>query len=260
MNKKTMATALALCMLAMSFAPSGSADACDESGADCYKKTATGPGGISDKELFAAGVGFCLAAGLPLPCVGGGGGGVFYDISSYNTNPSSPSEGLLTRVWAEWIGGGVNLGEPFEGFEMTVCSDRDDNLVCSPNVDSPDDYVTTYAHDPEDGNGKFCDDTKGKYHEGDFKDDDKCGNGLVDGEVRMCVNKDLPDPLDESMAREWDDLVVFIGAYTSVSQIQDLNFGLSSGQFDIYLEVLGFSDPCAQVPARINGLDGAPPA
>ncbi len=247
MNKKTMAVPMALCLLAMSVAPLGSADPCDESGADCYKKTATGPGSALVKGVAGGGLAFCLAPGLPLPCLAGGGGGVFFNITEYNQG-SGFNTGLNIDVWAEFIGGGVtNPDVALDGFRMTVCADRDLSGVCTPNVGSEDDYVTTFATSPEED----CDSAKG----GAASKDDKCSeDGTVDAWIQMCVNKDLafdnPEPL-EDIPEAWSTIVVFIGAYADSANLT--NLGLSVGQFDVYLSVDPVSvESCPETPTRLN--------
>ncbi len=225
-NMKTtkIAAMIMAVAIAMSVAPLASADAC--SGNDCYKKTATGPGGANVKFFGSAGLGFCLAPGLPLPCLEGGGGGVFFNVSSYNA-PGVSS--VSVSVWAEFIGGGVSQPDPeLEGFDMTVCSDRDDNSVCSPDLDSPDLYEVVYSDGAEVGKD-------------DGKDDDS-----LQASWSGCLEVDEANLFDP--AQEFDDLVVFVGAWADNSAVDNLlddepgngendGAGASVGQFDIYLSV-----------------------
>ncbi len=213
--KTTTMAALAALMLAVASAPGAFADS--PSG---EKKEAFGPGGLTVKGLVGAGAGVCsVTEGVPFPCATGGAGAVFFDVSGWSGNTHREA-----TVWAQWTGGN-NVAD--EGFEMTVCADRDDTGLCT-NADDTDDFV-----DARSNSAQYLQD-------GDpcSKDSKDCGDSS-DAQAFVCVQEDV--------GGGFDDVVVFLSSWASAGLDGDLDLddpsytgynvgdGTSTGTFDVYL-------------------------
>lgn len=280
--KTTMAVLTAITMIGLAMAPLGSADRYQD--ADCTAaappsnptcKTAFGPAGATDKVFGGVGAGFCFGpgTGLPFPCNIAGGGAVFFDVSGgpdSDQNWVGSGLGVIqAHVWAKWIGGALTLPDSsLEGFEITVCSDRDDSTVCTnaanpvsgvvvddfetansscravplpdlglpdplPAPGSPDCFNDTGAPVDCTGNPKWDGHENGAGPNKTKDSKDPCDP--TDAEVTICI---YPD--EEAAGGAYDDVVVFISAYTDVSGLGEGSNGYmqahaSSGNFEVWL-------------------------
>ncbi len=141
-----------------------------------------------------------------------------FDVSTWNSE-SGVEDGRHITVWANWREG-VFGPSAAGGFEMIVCSDRDDNGLCT-NADSTDDFVSTYSNDAI---TTEC--------EMDEKD---CGDN-TDAQVETCIREDV--------GGGYDDIVVFIGSWADIGLDDNVGAGISAGTYDVYLDKGAFDDSC----------------
>ncbi len=172
------------------------------------KQTVQNSVGYSAKGIGAVGASLCstdlFACANPDHAV--------FDVSSWS------GDGRDITVWANWREGVFGPGDA-GGFEMTVCSDRNDNTICSPADD--DDYASTYSNQALDSS---C-----------SKDDKDCGDN-TDAELSMCIREDIGGGFDE--------VYVFFGSWSDVGLGGNTGTGVSAGTYDVYLDAGSYTSGC----------------
>ncbi len=187
--------------------------------------------------------------------LGTGPGVVSIDTSPYNQPFPYPH---YVRVWVEHAGG-LAPPDPFYGFSITVCNDRDDDGVCTNQDTRPtgdhwlhpwydDQFKSQYSNPPLIGEpckqyayeqdphrppvGPEKTDDPGK----DSKD---CGDP-TDAQVWMCL---MPDTFEREGGQQdgkFDDLWVFISEWVDdpvyPNEKENVGTGISTGRYDVYVE------------------------